>query len=490
MSKAFEDKFASSWDEKAQQKQPKAPLSDQERAERLAIENQLIHLVNTSHSRPVHVSAIRIQGANRTQPSLIEHHIKPILDCATVGDAILTAQAACQQLSRLGIFEHVGLVIDSPQDVYAGTISGKESMDVIIEVKETNRVFAKTYADFQNDQARSGVSGKLRNPFGYGEIIEGFWQKNIDASLEKAPGDLLKDMTSSYQVEMSAPVNADPDTRTNVGLFNLNRSKELFSSHFENVTGAFARIKFLSPLGQHDLAYEGAIRHIHSLSDKASLNVRQDAGHSLKSGISHSVVRDTRDDVTIPTRGYFIRLYKELAGLGGDVKYVKGEIDAQYSIPIFSGLHMTATARGGVLQPLGGDRTRINDRFFLGGMTSVRGFTYNSIGPRAGNDNIGGDVFWSAGLSLISRLPGRLNYDPLRLHAFVNAGSASMLDKQASMASNIKTAFSAPTSSAGLGLIMQFSMVRLELNYCLPVTVTASDTFKKGWNWGIGLSFM
>ncbi|TPX44362.1 hypothetical protein SeMB42_g04372 [Synchytrium endobioticum] len=519
MAAAFDEQFQSSF-QPAEAKNPSstAPCTDAERAKRALQERQLIDLVNNAHNRPAHVAAIRIQGAQRTRPWVIEKHILPILDkdsVQTIGDVLFSSQRACQQLTKLGIFESVQVILDTPHDTYTVTegIQGKEVVDVIIDVKETNLVTAKSYVDMETHDARMGWSARLKNIFGTGQFLEGNLQNNVVTLDEDkvAAAPILTQPMTSFKVEYSAPWYADPDKRVNAGVFNLNKNMNMFSSYSEHVTGAFLRYQFFSKWGHHHASADGAIRHLHSIADRASLSVRNDAGHSLKTSLSHALVQDTRDDFTIPTRGHYLRIYKELAGLLGDVRHLKGELEGQFSLPLTSVMHITATARGGLIYPLNVSasgntgpttftrsdgnnsrpRNRVNDRFLLGGMTSVRGFRFNSIGPRDGSDNIGGDIYWTAGLSLISKLPYPLNYDPFRGHAFINAGSARLLNHLTDIPSNVKSVFmDAPSISTGMGLIVKFSMVRLEINYCLPLTMTTSDSFKKGWHWGVGLSFL
>lgn len=81
---------------------------------------------------------------------------------------------------------------------------------------------------------------------------------------------------------------------------------------------------------------------------------------------------------------------QEYAGLGnGDVKYLKTTMEAQY-IKTFQNLwprtHFVYGARGGLLWSLEKDaKTRVTDRFMLGGPTDVRGFREFGLGPKDGS---------------------------------------------------------------------------------------------------------
>ena len=49
----------------------------------------------------------------------------------------------------------------------------------------------------------------------------------------------------------------------------------------------------------------------------------------------HTLVTDTRDNRVLPSEGYLIKSTQEIAGLGGDVKYLKCEEDLQFNKSLF-----------------------------------------------------------------------------------------------------------------------------------------------------------
>jgi outer membrane protein insertion porin family len=65
----------------------------------------------------------------------------------------------------------------------------------------------------------------------------------------------------------------------------------------------------------------------------ASISIREAAGTSVKSSLSHAFVYDTRDDGIAATKGVYGKLYHELAGLvlGGDASFYKAEFEGQAS---------------------------------------------------------------------------------------------------------------------------------------------------------------
>ncbi|RQM26610.1 hypothetical protein B5M09_002373 [Aphanomyces astaci] len=107
----------------------------------------------------------------------------------------------------------------------------------------------------------------------------------------------------------------------------------------------------------------------------------------------------------------------EVAGLWGDVQFVKGEAEVQHNIPIgpvafhHPIFNIMLSSRVGAVHSYGTDKlrpARISDRFFLGGPLSLRGFNHKGVGPRANPDDggvktgdaLGGEVFYSVGASL------------------------------------------------------------------------------------------
>lgn len=66
--------------------------------------------------------------------------------------------------------------------------------------------------------------------------------------------------------------------------------------------------------------------------------MREAAGQSIKSALSHTWTRDTRDDSLFGTRGAYIKLVQELAGLGGDASFFKSEAHGQFARSLLPGV--------------------------------------------------------------------------------------------------------------------------------------------------------
>ena len=104
-------------------------------------------------------------------------------------------------------------------------------------------------------------------------------------------------------------------------------------------------------------------------------------GERLSSIVGATLAYDNLDSRFRPTRGSSVALTTEVAGLGGDVKYIKTRANARRYWNVFNNFIFSLSAEGGVINPWGGDEIRLNDRFFLG-EPQFRGFDIRGVGPR------------------------------------------------------------------------------------------------------------
>lgn len=149
--------------------------------------------------------------------------------------------------------------------------------------------------------------------------------------------------------------------------------------------------------------------------------------HSVKSAVRYAwLPQTTSPDAWRPT------FSTELAGLGGDARYIKFEGGINKQVPItketssspssrFSFafgahgtyLHHLPTSDSKRLRPFLGDRTFIMQNLLM------RGYSPAAIGPRDEQDNLGGELMGTVGLAAIYRLP-KLEVDA---HVFWNCAS-------------------------------------------------------------------
>jgi len=135
------------------------------------------------------------------------------------------------------------------------------------------------------------------------------------------------------------------------------------------------------------------------LPANVSEEIAREAGRRLVSKVGTSLVFDTTDSYLMPTRGFRSELRGELAGgpFGGDVNFYKIELKhAQYVKGFWEGHLLELGGRTGVAESYNGDiDVPLFDRYFLGGLDSLRGYRYRDIGPRDRfREPLGGDTYW------------------------------------------------------------------------------------------------
>ncbi|WP_306028908.1 outer membrane protein assembly factor BamA [Stappia sp. MMSF_3263] len=111
-------------------------------------------------------------------------------------------------------------------------------------------------------------------------------------------------------------------------------------------------------------------------------------GRNLTSAIGYSLVYDTRDSRTDPRDGFYVSFGQEVAGLGGDSRYLSTSIDARAYKEILPEWGVIGILRAGAGNIFGlGRSLRASDQFQHSD-SWLRGFEMQGIGPR---DSLTGD---------------------------------------------------------------------------------------------------
>jgi len=100
------------------------------------------------------------------------------------------------------------------------------------------------------------------------------------------------------------------------------------------------------------------------------------------SSISASITRDTTDYRIDPTRGYMSSLTGEFAGLGGTEYFSKLTLDHRHYFKSFGDTYFAVHGQIGQVFKIGDNEIPIDERFLLGGISTLRGFDSRTVGPR------------------------------------------------------------------------------------------------------------
>jgi outer membrane protein insertion porin family len=142
-------------------------------------------------------------------------------------------------------------------------------------------------------------------------------------------------------------------------------------------------------------------------------------GKRTVSKITPSFVHNTVDNPIFPSAGRRFTVSVDLAGPGGNTRYVKPFVEGVYYKPLSR--RMTVGARGQwvYITSAGGTVLPLFERLFLGGEYSVRGFDIRTIGPRDPLTGyvIGGNTSLLFNAEYLIQIAG-----PVRLVFFYDAG--------------------------------------------------------------------
>lgn len=135
---------------------------------------------------------------------------------------------------------------------------------------------------------------------------------------------------------------------------------------------------------QCDSVLASSINNSLSAQNTQLLSLCQQVGGRLSSIVGYTFGWDRRNDPITPTGGFDFRFSQDVAGVGGDVRYLRTDVRGNYYKGLFPGVIATAGLSGGYIRGWGGDPIQVNDRYFKGNQ-DFRGFDNAGIGPRVIN---------------------------------------------------------------------------------------------------------
>ena len=445
--------------------------------------------------KPLTVHAVEVKGDERTRPGLFARVLAPVYRAGTLDELRVRCLEANAVLSSYGIFDRVDILCD------AGPEEHPDTANVVVEVVEKKKLNLKGGAYVsQSGEGSMEMSAGLNNALGFAEKLD----------VEMIRG---HERSSTCVLAWNQPRvwNRDVDVVTRA-FQQVSCSKRL-SSFDETARGVSVTAVGGGPA---QIEYVLAVRDIADPTRLASRAIRHQLGPSLKSSIAYTIAVDERDRPTRPTRGYLYRLRSELAGIGADpqmTRFFKQEAEAHAAAPLAEGVVLAAGAKLGALVPLGRAArndprgTCVSDRFFLGGVGSLRGFESHGAGPSderrppkdvdvaraegtATRDALGGD-FLAVAFASVQMEPAwkKLRDVGCYAHAFVNAGTCEAAPtpgtKNRGGPRTTRAMLESFRASVGVGLVFPLPVGNIEVNYVRAVRSGEHDRVKQGLQVGL-----
>ena len=337
---------------------PKTKINDASRTVDLSIQ--------IDKGRKVYVGQISVTGNTRTLDNVIRREFRfkegELFDSEKL-------KRSKQRINNLQFFE----------DVKINTRRGKESdlIDIVTTVTERPTGSITVGAGFSSVDSFIFNAGISQNNFlGRGQKVA--FSANLSAR------------RSDFNLSLTDPHLFDSDLLAGIDVFK--RETNFYSFKKDSAGGG---VRFGKSLSEYDWA---GINY--RLEDVTTSDV--DPGEEtaflknetrLTSRISPSFVRDTRDDFLNPSTGWRHVVRFDLAGgiLGGS-DFIRSSYEGTYYRPLIGKLVGALHGEIHWADAYAGDTLPAFERYFMGGPTSLRGYTVKNVGPKdASGDPIGGN---------------------------------------------------------------------------------------------------
>ena len=281
------------------------------------------------------------------------------------------------------------------------------------------------------------------------------------------------DTSTDFVLGLSQPYLFGRDLTGSIDLFKTKSTANLTTV---NRTGVDLGVSFAAAHDiYHRVSYELATSKITNTSTVATSLTGENGKSLLKSAVSYTIGRDTRDSRFDPTEGMYAEVSEKFSGVGGNVTFLRTNLRAGYYKPfLFKSVVLGLKGRVGNVSGLGDDVTQ-SERFFLGGQ-SVRGFDSNGIGPRDTGSKaaVGGNNVYNGTVEIVSNL-GVTKDAGIRWTVFSDFGSVWETDFPSGVTEpNDQTM----RSSVGVGLLWNTAIGPLSFYWAKPINEAKHDNTK------------
>ena len=321
--------------------------------------NLLVHLTfEIEKKKRVFYEKIQVVGNTKTRDKVIRREL-----VVAEGELYNAADMnkSRDRLKRTGFFKEVDFTTSR------GSTEEKINLDLKVEENPTGAItFGVGYSTIESVVGSASISD--RNLFGLG----------YSGSLRFSLG--FK--TQNFRLSFTDPYFLGYPYAAGFDLYH--ERMEIFDTYSYKITGGDLRFgKELTDSIRIDVMYKLENIVVYDVADDASIYIKDQKGKKTTSAISISPSIDNRDDFFNPRRGGKHSLFIQNAGgiLGGDNYFVKalGQTSWFFPLPLNSTLNLRAQA--GMISGYSGRKLPIYEKFFVGGIHTVRGLEYGKAGP-------------------------------------------------------------------------------------------------------------
>lgn len=324
----------------------------------------------------VSVDRIEIRGNTKTRDEVVRRELRIQEGEQFSGKGL---RQGTSRVRRLGIFDEV--------NVESTRTDEEDKVNLVVDVKEGRTGTFSAGAGFSSeDQLLANARITERNLFGRGQTAT----FNVDFGQRR----------QNFRLAFTEPWAFDVPLLLGVDAFSWSFR---FSDFERGGTGVSLRASYpLWELGLRDalgaslddirVGLEYRIEHtvIDGVSRTAPASIKNEEGTYLTSSLRPSLSRNTIDQPFDPTEGSINTISAEFAGLGGDNDFTKFDVSSRWYFPFYraeSGWKLVYSIAGTFGYGFGNGGTSgvelpLSERYFPGGINTVRGFQVRTLGPR------------------------------------------------------------------------------------------------------------
>ncbi len=228
--------------------------------------------------------------------------------------------------------------------------------------------------------------------------------------------------STQFDISFTEPYFLERDVAAGFDLFRVEREQDSSSFDELRIGGVLRAAYDLAPDLRQSVNYTLKQTEIKDVDEDASRFIKDQEGARLVSQVGQSLTYDKRDNRLDPRSGYYIQLSNDVAGAGGDERFLRTRLRGGYYYPITDEWNFAIFAQAGHIFGIG-EEVNIAERFFVGG-NNFRGFARDGVGPRdlATDDALGGNKYYvgTAEVTFPNGLPEDLG---VRTFLFTDVGS-------------------------------------------------------------------
>jgi outer membrane protein insertion porin family len=329
-------------------------------------------LFNIKKGDLVYINRIIIKGNGRTRDNVIRRELKVAEGGVFDSKAIRTS---AQKLQRLDYFEEVNVTPEPTGD--------PAKMNIIVDVKEKS-------------------TGRFSVGVGYSSVDQVVFMGQIAEDNFLGLGDRIalsaNTGSSSNQLNLSFTNPHVNDSALSLGFDAFKLMRE-YDDYTKNTKGGDVRVGY--PVWREWIGigtYSYTNTHLTDVDDGASYIIRKSVDIHTTSAPKFTLKRDVRDKIYGATKGSYNAVSLEYAGgpFGGDSQFTKLEGETSWYFPVVLGTVFHLRGSAGQAWENETDKLPVYERYYLGGINTVRGFKFGKISPMdtATGDLIGGDKMW------------------------------------------------------------------------------------------------